>query len=241
MKFKLFFISSLILCMGLTGCARNNANNNVNNDNVAYRNQNGMSPTRVDYTRPGTRGVDPTNVGRTDVRNNNVNNINGRTNTNNLDGTTIPNNIDGRTNVNNFDGRTNPNNVDGNTNNVNNNNNRTTNDNGAKSRMTVANQAAKKIADLPEVDNANVIVTNNNAYVAVKLPSRQKFTNDIQKKISNQVKTVDRNINNVYVSANPDFYRYMQAYTNDIRNGRPGTGLFNEFSRMIQRVFPNAK
>jgi YhcN/YlaJ family sporulation lipoprotein len=109
------------------------------------------------------------------------------------------------------------------------------------SRMRVADKAAKKIANLPEVNTANVIVTNNNAYVAVKLPSGKNLTDKIEKKISNRVKSVDRNINRVYVSANPDFYKHMQGYANDIRGGKPVSGFFTEFTQTIQRVFPDVK
>jgi YhcN/YlaJ family sporulation lipoprotein len=112
-----------------------------------------------------------------------------------------------------------------------------------RSRMSVADKAAKKVADLPEVDRANIIVTDNNAYVAAKLDrsSRNELTSDIEKKISRKVKSVDPSIDNVYVSVNPDFYDRMNTYAGDIRNGRPISGFFEEFSDTIRRVFPNAR
>ena len=110
-------------------------------------------------------------------------------------------------------------------------------------RMSVADDAAKKVADLKEVDTANVIVTENNAYVAVKLAptSRNEVTTSIEHKISQRVKSTDRDIDNVYVSENPDFYDRMTTYSSDIRNGRPISGFFNEFTETIRRVFPKAK
>lgn len=112
-----------------------------------------------------------------------------------------------------------------------------------KSKMRIADDAAKKVTDLPEVDIANVIVTENNAYVAVKLSptSRNKGTYSIEHKISQRVKSTDRDIDNVYVSENPDFYDRMNTYASDIRNGRPISGFFNEFTETIRRVFPKAK
>jgi spore cortex protein len=111
------------------------------------------------------------------------------------------------------------------------------------SRMRVADDAAKKVTDLKEVDTANVIVTENNAYVAVKLSptSQNEDTNSIEHKISQRVKSTDRDIDNVYVSENPDFYDRMNTYASDIRNGRPISGFFNEFTETIRRVFPKAK
>ncbi|MFP5108980.1 YhcN/YlaJ family sporulation lipoprotein [Neobacillus sp. C211] len=111
------------------------------------------------------------------------------------------------------------------------------------SRMGVADVAAKKVTDLKEVDTANVIVTENNAYVAVKLSptSQNEDTNSIEHKISQRVKSTDRDIDNVYVSENPDFYDRMNTYASDIRNGRPISGFFNEFTETIRRVFPKAK
>ncbi|WP_066255744.1 YhcN/YlaJ family sporulation lipoprotein [Neobacillus drentensis] len=111
------------------------------------------------------------------------------------------------------------------------------------SRMRVADDVAKKVTDLKEVDTANVIVTKNNAYVAVKLSptSQNEDTNSIENKISQRVKSTDRDIDNVYVSENPDFYDRMNTYASDIRNGRPISGFFNEFTETIRRVFPKAK
>lgn len=109
--------------------------------------------------------------------------------------------------------------------------------------MRVADEAAKKVADLPEVDTANVIVTGNNSYVAVKLSptSRNKNTYNIEDKISQIVKSTDPDIDYVYVSENPDFYDRMNKYASDIRNGRPISGFINEFTETIRRVFPKSK
>ncbi|MBT2653668.1 YhcN/YlaJ family sporulation lipoprotein [Bacillus sp. ISL-18] len=41
-------------------------------------------------------------------------------------------------------------------------------------------------------------------------------------------------IDNVYVSENPDFYDRMTTYASDIRNGRPISGFFNEFTETIR-------
>nr|WP_244889036.1 YhcN/YlaJ family sporulation lipoprotein [Neobacillus drentensis] len=89
----------------------------------------------------------------------------------------------------------------------------------------------------------NCFVSSNNAYVAVKLSptSQNENTNSIEHKISQRVKSTERDIDNVYVSENPDFYDRMNTYASDIRNGRPISGFFNEFTETIRRVFPKSK
>ncbi len=104
--------------------------------------------------------------------------------------------------------------------------------------MHVADQVADKIAAMPEVDTANVIVTNNNAYIGAKLANGTNLSRNLERKIADQVKTVDTGINDVYISANPDFYDRMTTYSNDIRSGKPISGFFNEFTDTVKRVFP---
>ena len=97
-----------------------------------------------------------------------------------------------------------------------------------KNRITVADNAAKKIVAMREVDQANVLVTDNNAYVAAKLEGNagNELARDVEKKISDIVKSTDRNIDHVYVSVNPDFYARTTSYANDIRNGHPSCRIF---------------
>ena len=109
--------------------------------------------------------------------------------------------------------------------------------------MEVADKAADKVAELKEIRSANVITTNRNAYVAVVLKGNPKgnVTNELKEKISKKVKETDNNINNVFVSANPDFVDRMTNYGDRIQNGEPIEGLFEEFGETINRVFPNQR
>ncbi|GHH98355.1 YhcN/YlaJ family sporulation lipoprotein [Neobacillus kokaensis] len=188
---KGLFITTLIFSLYLTGCARNNVN-----DDVAYRNAN--EPTRVNYNALNNGGQAITGI---DVRDNRQD-YNAKRNNDLLD---------------------------------------VRNDN--HSKMRVADDAARKVANLPDVDRANVIVTENNAYVAAKLDqaSRNGLTSDIENQISRAVKSVDSDIDRVYVSVNPDFYDRFNNYAGDIRKGRPLSGFFDEFTETIRRVFPDAR
>ncbi|KYC58980.1 YhcN/YlaJ family sporulation lipoprotein [Heyndrickxia coagulans] len=116
-----------------------------------------------------------------------------------------------------------------------------TDGNNNNNNVRVANRIARSIVDLKEVKQAFVIVTNDNAYVAVLLDRNpnDKLDKKLKNKISKVVKQTDPSINDVYISENPDFFDQMSVYVNDIRNGRPISGFFNQFNDTIQRVFPN--
>ncbi|HEY4552975.1 MAG TPA: YhcN/YlaJ family sporulation lipoprotein, partial [Bacillaceae bacterium] len=110
-------------------------------------------------------------------------------------------------------------------------------------RMEVADDAADRIERLEEVDRASVIVSGKSAYVAVKLDNNEnnKLTSDLEEKISGHARDTVKDIDNVYVSINPDFYDRMRGFREDIRNGRPVSGFFGEFRESVERVFPTAK
>ncbi|MFP3511501.1 YhcN/YlaJ family sporulation lipoprotein [Peribacillus sp. SIMBA_075] len=108
-------------------------------------------------------------------------------------------------------------------------------------KMRVADEIANRLEDMEGVDGASVIITDNNAYVAVNLTNDKNLTNDLENKIVDQVKKHDKDIDDVYVSANPDFVKSMKEYVNDIQNGKPIGGLSDEFGDMVRRVFPDAK
>ncbi|WEZ04179.1 YhcN/YlaJ family sporulation lipoprotein [Bacillus subtilis] len=114
-------------------------------------------------------------------------------------------------------------------------------DNNNDRKLEVAEEAADKVTDLKEVKHADIIVAGNQAYVAVVLTNGNKgaVENNLKKKIAKKVRSTDKNIDNVYVSANPDFVERMQEYGKRIQKGDPIAGLFDEFIQVVQRVFPN--
>jgi YhcN/YlaJ family sporulation lipoprotein len=120
------------------------------------------------------------------------------------------------------------------------NNNDQTNDNG-QSKVEVADDAADKIAALDEVDSANVLATNNNAYVGVVLKEGIEENDELKNKIADEVRSVHSEFNNVYVSFNPDVANRFTEYGDQIRSGEPVEGFFEEFMTSIDRMFPEAK
>lgn len=120
--------------------------------------------------------------------------------------------------------------------------NTVTNNHDNQSRLEVADVAAQRVIELDEVDNATVIVTDQNAYVAAVLQddASTEVTSALEEKIAGKVKEADSDINNVYVSLNPDFVERMTEYGQKINEGQPVEGLFEEFTESVQRVFPDA-
>ncbi|WP_341278742.1 YhcN/YlaJ family sporulation lipoprotein [Paenibacillus sp. FSL H8-0537] len=140
-------------------------------------------------------------------------------------------------------------------------------------KMEMSEEIAKRIANKHNVRSANVLLTDNNAYVAVsfednlnngdkKLMSRTNssymgrdgsnyqrrmntmstgenaLTSQIKADIAKEVRRVKPGVDNVYVSANPDFVGRMTSYMTDVRNGHPIQGFLVEFNAMAERLFP---
>lgn len=109
-------------------------------------------------------------------------------------------------------------------------------------RVEVAKSAADKITKINGVKSANVLVAKRNAYVAaVTNVGQTGITPQLEKQIADQVRSADPNIQKVYVSTNPEFVNRVNQYVTDVGQGRPIAGFFQEFSEMVQRVFPSAR
>lgn len=115
-------------------------------------------------------------------------------------------------------------------------------------RYNVSKEAADQITDkVDDIKRVQVITTENNAYVAAQLAkgtsneSGDEVTDETKKKITDIVKDVDSDIDNVYVSTNPDFTNLLDNYATDLDEGKPVTGLFDEIGNMIERLFPQNK
>lgn len=111
------------------------------------------------------------------------------------------------------------------------------------SRLEMSELVADKLTILPEIDSAFVMMTDHNAYVAVKqnhsINSKSvKMTDAFKDKVADQVKSMAPSVENVYVSTNPDFTKRMQIYSLDTREGHPIQGFLAEFNALVEREFP---
>lgn len=119
-----------------------------------------------------------------------------------------------------------------------------TDDNNLARGVRVSDEVAGEVAGLPEVKSAAAIVMGKTAYVAVVLDKKRgdgKVTDRLKEKITKHARAVDPTLRDVYVSANPDFVKQMNNYANDLRNGRPVSGLIKNLNDIIKRTFPEAK
>ena len=118
--------------------------------------------------------------------------------------------------------------------------NNTTTRRNNNTRLRVAGGAQEQIEDLFEVKHATIILLDRNAYVAVVMDKdlNGEVSPYIEDEIVALVKSTDNTIRNVYVSSNPDFVEDMSEYGDKIRSGQSKTSLDDEFSKMVNRVFP---
>jgi len=112
----------------------------------------------------------------------------------------------------------------------------------------VAEEAAERITnEVDGIERAYVLTTENNAYVAANLDADDtnqqnetgnELTDEVKGQIGEIVKSVNNDIDNVYVSTNPDFLNLTRDYVNDADNGEPIEGFFDQMGNMIERLFP---
>lgn len=136
-----------------------------------------------------------------------------------------------------------------NTNNENtNNNDNDKNKNGNRDDYKVSKKASDRInKDVKGINGAYVVMTKNNAYVAANLDkggsakSGKELTDNTKKKIKKIVKDSEPNVDKVYVTTDPDFSNLLSNYSDDVNNGKPIRGFFDQFGNMTERLFPENK
>lgn len=105
----------------------------------------------------------------------------------------------------------------------------------------VAEAAADRVAKLDFVRSVYVLKTENNAFVAALLENDGEMSRHMEEQVAQAVRSVDNTVENVYVSTNPSFIDRVDQYIGDVRAGRPVEGFVEEFSEIIDRIFPNAR
>lgn len=136
--------------------------------------------------------------------------------------------------------------------------------------VEMSQEVAERIAAMPEVERANVLLTNRNAYIAVVVSESTRKDNDntkqrtnqanrgggfverefdvmnapdevsdqLKDRIAKQVQSMNPDVNNVYVSTNPDFVDRTNDFMQQVQEGRPVRGFIEEFNTMVERIFP---
>ncbi|WP_340004843.1 YhcN/YlaJ family sporulation lipoprotein [Paenibacillus sp. FSL K6-0276] len=84
----------------------------------------------------------------------------------------------------------------------------------------------------------NNITHMNNTNNTLNMKGTDTVTKEIKAKIAAEVKKHDARIKDVYVSANPDFVERASFYADEVKAGHPIKGFVDEFSTMVERIFP---
>jgi spore cortex protein len=105
------------------------------------------------------------------------------------------------------------------------------------SGLHIENEAENKVTNLPEVKQANIIVSNRNAYVAVEMDEdfHGEISPFVEDQMVQQVREADPNVQNVYISSKREFVTQMRQYRDNLQNGKSTDG----FTKMVQRYFKN--
>ena len=107
--------------------------------------------------------------------------------------------------------------------------------------VDIAQEAAEKVAAIPEVSRANVLLMGGNAYVAAVVDQGGQLHADLEKRIADTVRASRADVANVYVSTNPGFVQMATDYIHNFQEGRPVTGFIQRFTEMVERLFPTAR
>lgn len=127
------------------------------------------------------------------------------------------------------------------TDNINKNDNRNPIDNMDRDISDRAENIARKVANLNDVNSATVVISGNTALVGIDMKNNLegKVTNDLKEKVEKVTRDTDNKIDNVSVTADADLYKRLSNMAKDIRGGKPISGFSKEIQEMLRRITPN--
>jgi YhcN/YlaJ family sporulation lipoprotein len=107
-------------------------------------------------------------------------------------------------------------------------------------KLEASQEIANRLTSVEPIKSANVLLTDNNAYVAVSTRNGEDVegNNELKARIAQVVQSQHPAAQHVYVSANPDFVSRVNGYVRDLQAGKPVSGLLQEFNTTVQRLFP---
>lgn len=105
-----------------------------------------------------------------------------------------------------------------------------------------ADRIAEEVNKIKDVKSASVLITERTALVGVKLTSETKgeVNTEIKREVERAVERVDKDIERVSVTANPDLLTRIENITRDVGQGRPLSGFGKEIEEIIRRITPGA-
>jgi len=103
-----------------------------------------------------------------------------------------------------------------------------------------AEDISKKLIQMPEVENARVVVFGDTCLVGYKSSKLSKNANTTKNMIINQCKAVDTTIDKVVVSESADIIGRIERLSNNFAN-KSMNEIGNEFKQIIQKITPVAR
>lgn len=103
---------------------------------------------------------------------------------------------------------------------------------------TKANTIAKRVAALPEINAASVVIHGNKAIVGcdVKGTTTTAMNSNLRQKVEAAVKTADKNIKHVSVTSDPTLYNRIRTMSTNISNGHPISTFVGDIEDIMRRI-----
>ena len=104
---------------------------------------------------------------------------------------------------------------------------------------TRANKIAKRVARLKEISSASVVINENTAVVGIEGKDRnmsRDISSDLRKRVEAAVKSVDRDIDKVSITSDPDIHSRLKTMSNDMRSGNMVDDFADEIRDIMRRI-----
>lgn len=101
-------------------------------------------------------------------------------------------------------------------------------------QSTRAEAIAKRVAALPEVNAASVVIHGNTAIVGCDTGGT--ITTALRQKVEAAVKVADKNIKNISVTSDPALYSRIRTMSTNIRNGHPVSTFVRDIEDVLRRI-----
>jgi YhcN/YlaJ family sporulation lipoprotein len=123
--------------------------------------------------------------------------------------------------------------------------------------LTNSQETARAITKINEVRSATVLLSDNNAYVGIVInaprygqgqnfmgkpnrngPGMDTVNDALRTKITDEVKKVNPSIQNVYISADPQFIHSFKGFSDQVIHGNPIKSFISQFNDSMRKSFP---
>ncbi|MCL6515754.1 YhcN/YlaJ family sporulation lipoprotein [Alicyclobacillus sp.] len=113
----------------------------------------------------------------------------------------------------------------------------------ADGRLQAEQRVADRVARIPGVRRAAVLVAGDTAYIGVELAggTHAGLAEETKQSIIRTAKAAHPGLRRVLVSANPDVYHHLRDFASDLAAGRPVDAVWSNLRSMVERVWPDVR